>query len=154
MPITDPKVKIKTLLDGNWNSANTNGLTPKVHTGWYNSAWADMPQVTITNPVYTVRNGGETGITAIGGNATLVRFQVCTLDVDCWATREGTGVNPKDLTYNMSNEVRRIIEANMFSDSELELLTWLGMNEQVDTRVQPVVFRYNNSVRLMWKDAF
>ena len=63
-------------------------------------------------------------------------------------------INPKDLTYDMSNEIRRIIEENMFSDPELDHISWLGMEELVDVRIKPAVFRYDNNVRLIYREAF
>lgn len=165
MPIIDPKVKIQTLLEDNWDAANTQLQTPKIHTGWYNASWGTTPQVTVTNPIYSVMNGGETGVTAIGPGGTKVRLMECDLHVDVWAHAEmktpagvrfkdGTGINAKALTYDMSNEVQRLVEGNLLVDSELEWMNWQSKQEFVDTRIQPVVFRYSNLVRLVWKETF
>lgn len=164
MPIGDPKVKIRTLLNDNWNPVNTQSQTPKIHTGWYNSAWGTTPQVTVTNPMYSVIGGGETGVTAINGLGGNVRLMECDLHVDVWAHAEmktsggvefrNAGINAKALTFDMSNEVQRLVEGNLLVDSELEWMNWLGKVELVDTRIQPVVFRYSNTIRLVWKETF
>ncbi len=163
MLITDPKVKLQVLLRDNWVAANTNSQTPVFHTGWYNASWKTKPQVTITHPTYTVMRGGETGVTAIDGLGGNVRLMQCDLEIDCWAHSEMTNtagtkfedgvLNVKDFTYNMGNEVKRLVSGNLLADSELEWMTWMGMVELVDTRIQPVVFRYNNSIRLVWKET-
>lgn len=154
MLTADPKIKIEALLTGAWDDNNTFDQTPKIHTGWYNTSWGGQPQVTITNPMYSVINGGTTGITAMGGTGTLVRLMQCDLKIGCWVTRESSSVNPKAMAWAMMREVKRIVEANMFTDSELEFLTWLNANDVVEDRIQPIAFRYDNSVRLVWKDAF
>lgn len=164
MPIVDPKLKIRTLLDSGWNPVNTQSQTPRIHTGWYNAAWQTQPQVTITNPRYTVIGGGTTGISAIDGVGGNVRIMQCDVHVDCWAHAEmktsggvrfkDTGINSKDLIYDMANEIKRLVQDNLLADPELEWMSWTGMVEIVETRIQPVVFRYSNSVRLVWKETF
>lgn len=164
MLTTSPEIKLKTLFDDNWNAANTSGITPKVHTGWYNTAWNTTCQLTIGDPDESVMDGGETGITAFTGGGDLVRFLFTDIVVAPWAHREmvdsngdtfnSLGINPKTLVYQMSNEIRRIVNDNMFSDSELEFMTWLQKNRVVNTRVKPVVFSYNNMIRLSYRETF
>lgn len=99
-------------------------------------------------------------MTAIGAGGQNVRLIFVDVSIGCWAHHEMVdggspiSVNPRQLTYEMANEVKRIMEANMFTDSELDWLTWDGMNEDVDTRIKPVVFSYMNNVRLAYREAF
>lgn len=160
MPITDPKVKLYNLLTGNWNPTNTSGVTPKIHMGWYNQAWEASPQVTITGPIYNVFRGGTTGISAFTGSGNGVRIVECQMMLSCWAHHEmqdsgGTPitVNPRQLTYEMANEIKRIVESNMFTDPELEWVNWIDMVELVESRIKPVLFRYDNTVRLQYREA-
>jgi hypothetical protein len=115
--------------------------------------------------MYSTIGGGSTGVTAIGGGGLRVRVMTTDLTIGVWAHREmidpatGTGfealgINPKGFTYDMSNEVRRIIEVNTFSDVELDGMYWRGMQELVDVRIKPAVFRYDNDVRLVYREAF
>lgn len=160
MPIVDPKLKIYNLLVANWNPTNTSTITPKIHMGWYNTGWESIPQITVTTPIYSVFGGGTTGVSAITGSGGLVRHMQVTMMVSCWAHHkmeetDGTpiSVNPRQLTYEFSNEVRRIMETNMFTDAELDWLNWLDMTEMVDNKIKPTLFRYTNTVRLMWKET-
>jgi len=149
----------------NWNPANTKNITPKIHTGWYNAAWNTTPQVTVTTPITNSLRASATGVAAIGPGGTKVRLMKTDLLIAPWAHHEmvdpATGssfktlsVNPKDLTYDMSNEIRRIVEENIFSDPELDHISWLGMEEVVDVRIKPAIFRYDNDVRLVYREAF
>ena len=129
--------------------------------GYYNTAWEAQPQVTIVNPMYSVLRGGSTGITAINGSGGLVRVVEAELLVSCWAHHECKDdngakipVNPRQLTYEMSNELKRIMESNLTSDPELDWMNWTGMVEGVEIKVKPVLFRYTNTVRLMYREAF
>lgn len=159
----EPTVKIMTLLSTNWNPANTQTITPKFHTGWYNTAWNTIPQLTVTEPDYTVMRGGETGITAFSGGGDLKRWVFADMIVAPWAHADmvdGSGasfkslnINPKTLVWDMSNEVKRIIDANRFSDPELEWWGWLSKARVVETRIKPVVFRFNNMVRCLYEEA-
>ena len=164
MLTTAPELKIKSLLLTNWNPANTSNVTPKIHTGWYNHSWGSTCQLTITDPNDSVMRGGETGITAFSGLGTLKRFVFSDMIVAPWASREMTddngnsfdsaGINPKSLVEEMSQEVKRIIDANRFSDSEVEYFAWLNKMRGVEHRLKPTVFRENNMVRVAyWEDA-
>jgi len=161
LPITDPKVKIYNVLVANWAPANTSNVTPKIHMGHYNTAWEARPQITIVGPRYDVLRGGSTGITAFNGAGASVRVTEVEMFVSCWAHHEmkdnngaAIGVNPRQLTYEMSHEVKRILESNMFTDSELDWMNWTGMVEGVEMKIKPVLFRYTNTVRLMYREAF
>lgn len=160
---TAPELKIRTLLLDNWVPANTSNITPKIHTGWYNTAWNTTPQITITDPQDIIHLGGDTGISAFTGGGDLVRFVFTDVLVVPWAHREmvdsngstfkSLSINPKQFVWEVSNEIQRIIEVNMFSDPELEFVTWLSKSRIVEDRIQPIVFRYNNNVRLAYKQT-
>lgn len=164
MPIIDPQVKIQDLLIANWIPANTSNITPKIHTGWFNTAWTKTPQITVTNPEHRPFKGGDTGVTAFKGSGGLVTITHVDMIVAPWAheqmvdsngaTFDSLGINPKALIYEMSNEIKRIIRANRVSDPELDFMAHRGMTPVVDTRVKPVVFRYNHDVRLSYTETY
>jgi len=161
MAITDPKLKVYNLLTVNWAKANTSGVQPKIHMGWYNSAWKATPQVTIVSPSYNVSSGGQTGISAFGPGGAHVRVMQVQMMVSGWAHHEmqdqngaGITVNPRQLSYQFANEIRRIVEVNLDTDSDLDWISWIGMSENVELRVKPVLFRYDNTIRMLYRETF
>lgn len=161
MAIVDPKLKVYNLLTSNWNIANTSNVLPKIHMGWYNAAWQPRPQVTIVMPSYIVRRGGDTGVSAIGPGGTNVRVMQVQMAVGGWAHHDAKDqngaditVNPRQLSYEFANEIRRIIEANLDTDPELDWISWIDMSENVEMRVKPVLFRYDNTIRMLYRETF
>lgn len=155
MPVGDPKKVVFDLIKNNWNSANTNGVTPRFEMGWYNEGWQATPQVTFSDPIYVVRQGGETGVTAIGPGGTNVRVMVVELTISCWSHHDmELPVNPRVYNFNAALEVRRIIEANYDQLTDVDWINWVGMNEIVEAKIKPVWFRYSNRIRLVYRESF
>lgn len=138
----DPKLTLKLLLADKWVAANTSDVTPTIHTGWYDQK-ASHPQVTVTNADEGVLAGGDTGYSGIkadgSGPTKLMRG---TVDVNCWSTRDAASINPKQLVFEFSEEVKRIVLANVTGATDLIWISWLGRLDQPDPDVTPTVFRY------------
>jgi len=66
----------------------------------------------------------------------------------------GLSVNPKEWVYQASKEVKRIIEENTFSDSDLDFISWTGYEDATETRLKPVLFRIDNEVRVVYRTTF
>jgi hypothetical protein len=150
---SDPKLSLKNVLVAGWNPANTSIATaPRIHTGWYNSNWGDVAQVTITTPIESPIRGGETGFMGMGPGGSGVQVMLGNLIVGTWAHHDlYDGVNAKTLTWEMSKEVQRIIQADIFAISDLEWINWISREEIVDTLAKPPMFRYNNGVRYAYR---
>lgn len=158
----DPKLVIRDLLDNNWDTTNTSidSLSPnkpRIHTGWFNGAegWYDIPQISVTNADENPLGGGETGFSFIVPDGSGPgKSMLGNVDVVCWAHQDMyDGVNAKTLTYEFSEEVKRIIKANLFpSDPDIEWLSWAGRVERVDVDAEPPLFRYDCEVRYFYFD--
>lgn len=151
---------VRDLIINNWNSTNVSSLpigttsgTIRVHTGWFNHSW-NQPQIGVVNPTEFPLSGGTTGFIATdAGGAGGVKFMIADMNVACWAHNEdNTNINPLLLRFQMSEEVKRIIKNNTFPGNDIEWLSWLGRTGFVDTDAEPVLFRYDNQVRLMYCD--
>lgn len=155
--ITDPKIVVKDLLTTHWAASSTSSVTPTFGTGWFNEE-SKYPQVTITDPRENPSAGGETGyrgIKADGSGPT--QTMLGTLDVNVWSTRDASAVNPKQLVFEFSEEVKRIVRkfytATTVSDAGLQWLAWGGRLERVDSDVRPAVFRYLCEVRYSYQES-
>lgn len=146
----DPKLTIKDLIKDGWNAANVSSVTPSFSTGWFDRK-ATHPQITVTNPDEMPVRGGETGYSGIkadGSGPTQTR--VGGLLVNCWAHRDdGSGVNPKQLTWEMSEEVERIILANFNQATDLDGISFGDRIERIDDSVSPAVYRYECTI-IFW----
>lgn len=75
------------------------------------------------------------------------------MTVGVWAHHDlPYSVNPKQLTFEMSEEVKRILDANVTSVSDFEWMTYVGKFPVVDSNTTPTLFRYNCSIRYMYRD--
>ena len=145
--VQDPVLTIQNLLVDNWNTSNTSiGYRPSIHTGWIDSA-ANQPQITITSASESPMGFGTpySGIKPDGSGPT--QRMMGTIAVGCWSNREvEPRVNPKKLTYEMSEEVRRIVHANVNSATDLETIGYNGRMFLVDEDSEGVWFRYQVTV--------
>lgn len=157
MPLTaDPKLTIRDLLIAQWVPGNTSyASVPRIHTGWINMSW-DEPQITVTDPLEFPSGGGETGFRGINSGSGLgSKAMLGNVTVGCWSYRDEESanaaistVNPKVITFEMAEEVRRIIGNNLLTaGGGLEWVSWTSKTERVDQRADPVLFRYDNEVR-------
>lgn len=162
MPSREPVVIVRELLMNEWDdTATALGSTPTVHTGWYDDS-STSPQITVTNPDENTINGGDTGYAAMnsatGSGAQLIDGIML---VNAWAgTRadlEGEGsngedLNPKQLRWQMKEEVERITRAysSGYTDSgnvELSYIVPRRSTGVVETNDRPhAVYRYETTV--------
>lgn len=157
----DPIIIVRNLLINNWNSNNTVlADDPKIHTGWYDFGSSD-PQVTVTDTEEGVMDGGVTGHTAGTGNGGVVQYRVGQMLVNCWAgtyeDMEGQGANgsdvsPKAASYDMANEVHRIMQENASGttddsgNKQLHSLSTTDAQRMADDNRDPTIFRYQTIV--------
>jgi hypothetical protein len=114
----------------------------------------DEAQVCITGPFENPLSGGATGFYGFRGDGSPggVRLTIGDMVVSVWAHYElPYAINPKQLTFEMSEEVKRIIDANTITISDFEWLTWLSKSEIVDNSLTPTLFRYNCMIRYMYR---
>lgn len=148
----DPKLVVYDLLVAGWNPANTSGITPRFHTGNFNHSWK-APQVTVTDASEFPSGGGETGFRAIDSAGKGVKTMIGTVVVGCYShDNDGSNQNPRKLSYEMSEEVKRIIKVNMLPGGDMQVLSWLGRLELVDPDVEDVLFWYDNTVSYIYID--
>lgn len=136
--IQDPKISIKDLIDNNWDTSNTSiSSKPTITTGWWDNS-NENPMVTISGAEESPIGGGTTGFSGIEPTKELEG----SLQVDCWSDRNATTVNPKKLTFEFSDEVKRIIDENHDQATDLRYVTFLGRQERPDASETPTLYRY------------
>ncbi len=143
----EPKNTIRSLLQNEWDSANTSTVTPKFSTGWWDDN-NDYPQVTVTNADEGPNPDTTTGQTKLGSTGMVGQNISGAVEVDCWANRESSDVNPKKLVYEFKQEARRIIQSNVTCEatsptdlSDLNYLGWGGAIDRHATDITPVTYR-------------
>lgn len=150
-----PELTIRDLLRTNWDSTNTSiTYDPDISTAWYQGE-KDTPQVTVTNPDENPVRGGQTGYAAADGTGKGGVQEVGgTLQVDCWCDSE---VEPdegaKKVSYELAEEVTRIVMANQHSATDLRLIS-PGRRTFVppDPDESPPVMHNNVSVQYIYED--
>jgi len=147
----DPKLSIKNLIKDNWDAGNVSDVTPVIHCGWFDTK-ASTPQITITDTSEVVEAGGVSGYTGMTSSGTPAQLWVGSASVNCWVTREAVSVNPKQLLFEMREELKRIIQANYDEISDLHFIAWKGGMELVDTAQSPVVYRWVGEVGYAYLD--
>ncbi len=144
----DPKEDIKDLLKNNWDNTNTSiSEDPRFHTGWWNGSYSGQAQVTVSDPDENVLAGGQTGFTGMSNDGAGTKIMTGNVDVNTWAHHDMYSVNAKQLSFEMSEEVKRIIGDNTFGISYLDYISWAGRVEIVDTDAPNTLFRYENEIR-------
>lgn len=136
--MSDPKLEIRDLLKNNWTAANTSSVTPDFSTGWWDDN-NDLPQVTVTSDDEAPLGGGETGQTHLNSNNEQLLSGA--VDINVWANRDSSDVNPKKLTYECKDEVRRIVQANKEAITGFNYIGWNGFIDRTDTKTTPVTYR-------------
>ena len=139
--MADPKIGIADLLIANWVPANTSGVTPSIGTGWYDYK-NTTPQVTVTDPEEESISTGPTGYFGLAASGAPAQYWLGSVAVNCWATREDSDVNPKQIVNQFKEECKRIIRANYDDVTGFDFIVWRGGFERVETDKKPVVYRY------------
>ncbi len=153
VPTVEPKVAILDLIEAQWDTDNVVGaIKPDFHTGWWNPN-SNSPQVTFTGDDELYE--GLSGYGAIeGGGGGPVQIVNGVLFADCWAFRsEGvTSPNPKQLVYDMSEEIRRIILANFNGITNLTYVSVIAIGDvPPDQGDNPMVFRKSVTIGFNWR---
>lgn len=154
-PTQPPEITIKDLLEDEWDSSNTHGVTPQIHTGDYNDRWGG-PQISILESDEGPLGGGTTGRratdpTGSGG----VSIVIGDIDVVAWAHNEFESISTgaERLAYSMSEEVRRILRNNELSPGHgLDWITFKSRVKRMDTRANPTLYRYDCRVTYKYED--
>ena len=153
--IADPTITIKNLIKNNWTVGNTVlDQAPQIHTGWYEENQNEV-QVTITSPDESTRGGGQTGFIGIAQAGAPAQIRGGIVSVDIWAHRNmvmdaGADIpNPKNVVWDLSNEVMRIITANYEVADHL----WVSFGfrrKLTDSTMKPVLHRIAIAVSYGW----
>lgn len=153
MAMQDPVLTIQDLLSNNWDNSNTSiSYDPNIHTGWVDTE-ANNPQVTVSTPTETARGGPApfTGIDPSGAGP--IQEFTGFVQVDCWSNREWESTNPKKLTFEFSEEVKRIVKDNVLSATDLRYIGWSGRRFVVDPEMEKTLFRYTCEVDYLYREA-
>jgi hypothetical protein len=145
---TEATVIIRDLLDNNWDKSNTDNIKPEITTGWWNETRFDN-MVTVTAMDENVADGGQTGYFGMVSGSTGARLMVGTLQVDCWSDADqfSGSTNAKDVVYNFSEEVDRIITNNTLDTSELRFVSFIGRTSNPGLDESPVIERQSCDLR-------
>lgn len=147
----DPKEDIKDIILNNWDNTNTSiSEDPRVHTGWWNKSWDDQAQISVSDPDENVFGGGQTGFSAMTGSGQGMKIMTGSVRVNCWAHHDMYDVNAKQLSFEMSEEVKRIIGDNIFGISYLDYISWTGRTEIVNADAPTTLFRYENIIQYQY----
>lgn len=165
----DPHLIVYDLLRTNWDATNTPlADAPKFQTGWYDFG-AEEPQVTITNSMESVAQGGDTAQTAGTGAGGLAQYKIGRVLVNTWGGTygdlEGKGdggsdVSPKDAAYQMAKEVSRITNTNASGttdsngNKQLHSLATDNIRRIAETDMDPTIFRYEVIVRFSYAEKW
>ena len=153
LPSTDPLVSVKNLIKTNWIPGNVVGTTtPDVHTGWWNPK-SLAAQITVSGKSESFE--GASGYNAIeGGGGGPVQIVNGVMFANCWAYRnEGVaGPNPKQLVYDMAEEIRRIILANYAGITGLDYVSVISTDDvPPEEGRNPMVFRKAVTIGFKWR---
>jgi hypothetical protein len=149
--MNDPVISIKDLVKDNWTAANTSGVTPYCHTGWWDTK-SNHVQITFTDPSKVVVAGGAAHFTGMTSSGVPAKLWDCTLTVNIWITRESAGKEPKQLRFEMEQEVDRILKKYFEEISDLQYVTWKGGFGTVESDPPPTVYRLIGEVGYAYLD--
>lgn len=145
---TDLKKKVYEILKNNWDNANTSISTdPRFSTGWFDKG-KDFPQVTVTNKNEV--SGQEYDFIKADGSGPGKDVKE-SVQVNTWVHKGAVDVDPKTLSEEMKNEVKRLIHNRFESLSDYHLLGH-GTPREIPQAgdVRPHVFRFNIPVFAKW----
>jgi hypothetical protein len=146
--VQEAPVVIRDLLDNNWDSTNTQSIKPTIVTGWWNET-RDQNMVTISGTDETAIGGGRTGYFGTQSNAGPVKDIDGSAQIDCWSDADQfttSSTSAKNLVWDFSEEVKRIITNNTIKISEFRYLSWMGRTELPSLDESPTVERQSCNV--------
>lgn len=140
----DPKLTVVDLLEADWDNSNTEiGYDPDMHTGWHNPE-STKPEVTVSSLEDESPTAGGTGFSAIDptGAGPIMELDG-TILIGCFSDREVADVNPKTVTFNLTEEVKRILKNHLLDATDLRYLVYHGRREvPPDTDEPTPTFQY------------
>lgn len=146
-----PEIKVKDLVKNNWDKTNiTSEITPdfKTESPDFNDIISDS--IYFHNPTENSTGGGDTGYSSLNqsGGAPTQR-SIGTVQADCLSRRKKdvSSVNPKQVIFDISEEVKRIIRNKFDQDSEIDFFTFLNKDRKINTDVKPTIYRYKCEIR-------
>ena len=154
VPTVEPRVSILALIEDRWNSENiAGGIKPDFHTGWWNPHSLSA-QVTFTGDDEAYEGAsGYGGINPSSGSPVQVVNGL--VFANCWAFRdEGltNTPNPKQVVYDMAEEIRRIILANFQGITNLEHVSIMSVGDvPPEEGTDPMVFRKAVLIGFNWR---
>lgn len=137
-----------------WNPASTDyGQVPAIRGGWLEDDDFDTPSVRILGSTDVPLGGGDTGFTGMRGDGRpMTRFSgdqpvMCVTH----ALMHDLGGNPKAVSKQMKNEVRRIVSKNYLEPFEgIHLMSFFSSSELTDNTRRPIWFRNDCLVRYIF----
>lgn len=153
--VADPTKTVYDLLRNNWKNSNTSiSYDPNFSTGWFDSS-ASNPQVTVSNLEEGAIFGDIAPFSGIQGDGSgPVQEFSGTVEVNCWSDREvESSVNPKKLCHQFFEEVRRIVNNNTLTATDLRYIAIGNREFLVDTDAEPATFRYSIEIEYIYRSA-
>lgn len=144
----EASVIIRDILDNNWDKANTSSIKPKIKTGWWNESRFDN-MVTISGQTETQSDGGRTGYFGFQSGNGPVKDMDGSVQVDCWSESEQfqtNNKNAKDVVYEFSEEVKRIVTDNTITINNLRFISWNGRSELPSLDESPTLERQSCTI--------
>jgi hypothetical protein len=153
---TDPAVFLRQLLVDNWDPENTDyESVPRIVTGWVQNDDWNKPQICVMSADESPEAGGNTGYFGVQPNGLPMKRMNGNITVSCQTHENLANINTdaKSLVYQMSEEVRRII--NQYYLDPGGGLVWLSFFSRAsltDTVRRPIIFRQDCVVRYGYDD--
>lgn len=146
----EASVIIKELLEDNWDNTNTAiNSDPEITTGWWTESRSEN-MVTVSGQSENAIDGDRTGYFGYQSGNGPAKLMNGLLQVDCWSDAEQfetSTTNAKDVVYDFSEEVKRIITNKTFTVDNLRFASWLGRVEQPALNESPVLERQSCDIR-------
>jgi hypothetical protein len=157
MPLPkDPAVKFREILVSNWNQENLDyDGVPKFVTGWVENDDWDKPHVCILAPDENPMSGGNTGFMGMQVSGKPMKRMLGSITISCQTHEDlpNMGTDPKTLAYQMSEEVRRILnEYYLFAGDGLNWISFFGRRSVQDAVRRPIIFRQDCDIRYSYDD--
>ena len=145
--IADPTETLKDLLKNNWNPANitgsldivTTGTGIYLSTGWY-TAGNEYPQLCVPHSGFAENPTSASGYNAMtpSGPSQFLVGQQLVVAFAHW--KMDVSNSPKELTWEMAREAKRIVHANANALSDFFAISPGGLDKDLDAQKDPVLF--------------
>lgn len=152
----NPSVIIRNLIADNWEPSNTDyPNVPAIVTGWYENDDFNVPHVCILNFSNPSQDGGDTGFrgqSSAGNPMRRILGEGFLLSMDHTGT--DSTVNPKDLVWQMTMEIKRIVQNNIHDPPEpFNWMNYISENDPgPDSTRRPIIHRQECVIRYSYDD--